>query len=149
MPAPQARGLQAITRSPIRITLDTTDFNSIKTTTHGEAVTTSARLTFLKRTMLIAEYFYEQRLKVSTISRIFAPTSCQGLTPSINDRSNGISSSDLHIYVRYITDNTITYGATGVSCKWVTSQTLPDLTFQQGRPTFGGIIFNTYRLVDQ
>ena len=99
--------------------------------------------------MLITEYFFEKRLKVSTISRVFAPSYCVDFSPANNDVSNGISSSDLHIYVRYITDSSESYGATGKSCKYVTSLTLPDATLQQGRPTIGRIVFNTYNLVDQ
>lgn len=85
---------------------------------------------------------------MSTIARIYAPATCQDFSPSSNDVSNGISSSDLHIYVRYVTDSTISYGATGVSCNHVSSLTLPDLTLQQGRPTIGRIVFNTYNIVD-
>ena len=144
----KGRGLQATTRNPIRITLDTTDFNSIKTGLNGAANTNSTKLQFIKRTMLVVEQFYEKRLKVSTIARIFSPSSCNGYSPSSNDVNYGISSSDLHIYVRYLTDKNIAYGATGVACKFVTSMTTPDLTFQQGRPTIGIIIFNTYHLVD-
>ena len=51
--------------------------------------------------------------------------------------------------MRYLTDASIGYGATGVACKFVTSLILPDATFQQGRPTIGRIIFNTFNLVDQ
>ena len=53
------------------------------------------------------------------------------------------------IYVLYIGDSSIGYGATGVSCKWVTGSSFPDTTLQIGRPTVGRIIFNTYTLVDQ
>ena len=105
-------------------------------------------LNFLKKAMQVTEIFFENRLKVSTIARIYAPSTCQDFNPSSNDVSNGISSSDLHIYVRYVTDSTIGYGATGKSCKWVSSLTLPDLTLQQGRPTIGRIIFNTYNIID-
>ena len=64
--------------------------------------------------------------------------------------SNGISSSDLHIYVRYITDSTQDYRATAKSCKHVDSGlTLPDLTLQKGRPTIGRIKYNTYKMIDQ
>lgn len=101
--------------------------------------------------MLVVQAFYQTRLKVSTVSRIFAPSTCIDFNPTSNDVSNGISASDLHIYVRYVTDNTVTYSysATGASCKYITSRTLPDTTFQQGRPTVGRIIFNTYNTVDR
>lgn len=62
--------------------------------------------------------------------------------------ANGFA-TDLLIYVLYIGDNSVTYGATGVSCKWITGISLPDTTLQMGRPTVGRIIFNTYTLVDQ
>lgn len=101
--------------------------------------------------MLVVQTFFQTRLKVSPVSRIFAPSSCIDLpAPSSNDVSNGISASDLHIYVRYVTDNTaaFSYAATGASCKTITTRTLPDTTFQQGRPTVGRIRFNTYNTVD-
>lgn len=62
--------------------------------------------------------------------------------------SDNIAATDLHIYVRYVTDNTIGYGATGVSCQWNTITTYPDTTLKAGRPTVGRIIFNTYNVVD-
>jgi hypothetical protein len=100
--------------------------------------------------MLVVQNFYQTRLKVSTVSRVFAPATCVDFNPSSNDVSNGISNSDLHIYVRYVTDRTpaYSYGATGKSCKYITSRTLPDVTFQQGRPTVGRIIFNTFNIID-
>jgi hypothetical protein len=142
------RNLQTLVRNSIRITLDTNDFNTIKTTLHGESQTTSANLAFIKKAMLVVQNFYQTRLKVSTISRVFAPSTCADFNPSSNDVSNGISNSDLHIYVRYITDRTLPYGATGVSCKYITSRILPDATFQQGRPTVGRIVFDTYNIID-
>lgn len=100
--------------------------------------------------MSVVQTFFQTRLKVSTISRVFAPSVCTpDFSPPTNDVSNGISSSDLHIYVRYVTDQTIGYGATGVSCKYVTGRTFPDTTFQQGRPTVGRIVFNTFNFVDK
>lgn len=101
--------------------------------------------------MLVVQTFLQTRIKVSTVSRVFAPATCVDFNPSSNDVANGISASDLHIYVRYLTDRTSAYGysATGKSCKYITSRTLPDATFQQGRPTVGRIIFNTYNTVDR
>lgn len=101
--------------------------------------------------MLVVQNFLQTRIKVSTISRVFAPATCVDFSPSANDVSNGISASDLHIYVRYVTDNTAAFGysATGKSCRYVTSRTLPDTTLQQGRPIIGRIIFNTYNVVDR
>lgn len=110
--------MQTLEKSPIRITLDTTNLNTIYTPTNGEDKTTIEKLNFIKKAMLITEYFFEQRLKVSTIARVFAPNTCiLGFTPPENDIKNGISSSDLHIYVRHITDNTIDYKATAKHCK--------------------------------
>jgi len=53
----------------------------------------------------------------------------------------------LHIYVKYLTDKLIGYGATGVSCKQFSGTTAPDSTLQAGRPTVGRVIFNTYTLL--
>ena len=53
------------------------------------------------------------------------------------------------IYALYEANSSISYGATGVSCKWVTGSTFPDTSLQTGRPSVGRIIFNTYNLVDQ
>ena len=47
-----------------------------------------------------------------------------------------------------MTDKAITYGATGVSCRYFTGTTVPDSTFQAGRPTIGRIKFNTFTLLD-
>ena len=90
--------------------------NSIYSPTNGEDPTTTTNLNFIKKAMLVTEYFYESRLKVSTISRVFSPGTCHDFSTPSSDQVNGISSSDLHIYVRHLTDNTISYGATGVSC---------------------------------
>lgn len=49
--------------------------------------------------------------------------------------------------MRYITDKNSGYGATGISCKTFDATSLPDSTFQRGRPTVGRIIFNTYTLL--
>lgn len=99
--------------------------------------------------MTVVQTFFMMRLKVSTVSRVFPSATCQDFNTPANDVANGISASDLHIYVRYVTDNTIGYGATGKSCKYITGRSMPDATFQQGRPTVGRIIFNTYNLVDR
>lgn len=100
--------------------------------------------------MQVAQNFYQTRLKVYPLSSLQAPASCAGdYTPSINDQTFGIGASDLHIYVLYKTDKTISYGATGASCKYFgTGGSLPDSTLQIGRPVVGRIIFNTYNLVD-
>lgn len=85
---------------------------------------------------------------MTRVSRIFAPTTCFDFDPPQNDINNGIASSDLHIYVQYITDKSQPYGATGVSCKVFDGKSIPDDTFQAGRPTFGRIKFNTFTLLD-
>jgi hypothetical protein len=98
--------------------------------------------------MQVAEAFFEARLEVTQVARIYAPTTCFDFNPPQNDIANGIASSDLHIYVQYLTDKAITYGATGVSCATFTGTTVPDSTFQAGRPTIGRIKFNTFTLLD-
>lgn len=97
----------------------------------------------------MAAYFYQTRLKVSQVTKIIPPALCYDFQTSDNDQTYGISNSDLHIYIKYVTDKLITYGATGVQCKTISGRVLPDLTMQQGRPTVGRIIFNTYTTVDK
>ena len=98
--------------------------------------------------MTVAQNFYQTRLKVYPLSSLQAPGSCVDYTPSQNDQMFGIGASDLHIYVLYKTDSSLSYGATGKSCKYY-GGSLPDNTLQKGRPIMGRIIFNTYNLVDQ
>lgn len=141
------RQMAVLSRTPIRITLDTSDFDSIKQGANGASNTTTARLQYIKRAMQVSEAFYEARLQVTQAMRIFAPATCYDFSPPKNDIDNGIASSDLHIYVQYVTDKAITYGATGVSCRVFTGTTVPDSTFQAGRPTIGRIKFNTYTLL--
>ena len=86
---------------------------------------------------------------MSSVGTVYPPDPCFDYTPSDTDQTNGFAATDLLIYVLYIADSGISYGATGVSCKWVTGQSDPDTTLQQGRPTVGRIKFNTYNLVDQ
>jgi hypothetical protein len=53
--------------------------------------------------------------------------------------------------VQYVTDPTLSYGATGKSCNYFPGtavQAAPDNTLMVGRPTVGRIKFNTYKLVD-
>jgi hypothetical protein len=131
----------------MRITLDTTDFTTIKAGANGAAATKTANLNFILRAMQVAASFYMGRLQVTQLSRINSPTTCFDFTTPVNDRTNGIASSDLHIYVRYLTDKNIGYGATGIACKYFTTTTAPDSTLQAGRPTVGRIIFNTFTLL--
>ncbi len=137
-----------MSRTPIRITLDTSDLDTMKAGVNGASNTTTARLQFIKRAMQVAQSFYMSRLQVTQVARIYAPSTCNDFNPPLNDVQNGIASSDLHIYVLYLTDQSITYGATGVHCRVFTGTTIPDSTFQAGRPTVGRIKFNTYSLLD-
>ena len=99
--------------------------------------------------MKVAANFYMSRLQVYPLSSLQAPGLCVDYTPSINDQTYGIGASDLHIYVLYVTDKSITYGATGRSClKYGQGGTPPDSMLQLMRPIMGRIIFNTYTLVD-
>lgn len=100
--------------------------------------------------MQVAQNFYQTRIKVYPLSSLKAPSMCTvDYTPSQNDQIFGIGASDLHIYVLYKTDKTLSYGATGASCLYFgTGGSLPDSTLQIGRPIIGRIIFNTYNLVD-
>ena len=82
------------------------------------------------------------------MTRVYPPATCLDHSISASDQSNGFAATDLLIYVLYISDDTITYGATGVSCKWVNNGVIPDTTLSEGRPTVGRIIFNTHTLVD-
>lgn len=50
--------MAVLSRTPIRITLDTSDFDSIKAGANGATNTTSSRLQFIKRAMQVAESFY-------------------------------------------------------------------------------------------
>ena len=143
-----SRNLLTITRNPIRITLDSSNFSTITTAKNGAFDTTSTNLAFILKAMTVAVNFYMLRIKTYPLSSLLAPGACIDYLPSTNDQSFGISASDLHIYVLYATDSLLAYGATGGACKWVTGS-LPDSTLQVGRPVMGRIIFNTYNLIDQ
>ena len=143
------RQLLSITRNPIRITLDTSTFSTV---TAGATGTTNANnLAFISRAMLVAVNFFETRLSVYPLSSLVSPGVCVDYTPSSNDQLFGIGASDLHIYVLYVTDSALTYGATGGSCLYYSlpGGTYPDATLQIGRPTMGRIIFNTHNIIDQ
>lgn len=102
--------------------------------------------------MQVAQIFYQTRLQVGQVANILAPAICVDYSTPSNAQSSGYSNADLVIYVLYITDANLTYGATGKSCKYFPGTPTagsPDLTLQAGRPTMGRIIFNTYNLVDQ
>jgi hypothetical protein len=90
------------------------------------------------------------RIKVYPITTILAPSSCASYPTPNNDQVYGIAGSDLHIYMRQLTDSSTAYGASGKSCKYYGDQVAvaPDNTLQIGRPTMGNIIFNSYQLTD-
>jgi hypothetical protein len=100
--------------------------------------------------MQVATYFYMTRIKVYPITTIMAPSSCATYPTPNNDQVYGIAGSDLHIYMRQLTDKNQAYGATGKSCKYFGDllSVAPDNTLQIGRPTMGNIVFNTYTLTD-
>lgn len=52
------RQMTPLSRTPIRITLDTSDFDFVKQGTNGAGSTTTARLQFIKRAMQVAESFF-------------------------------------------------------------------------------------------
>ena len=145
-----ARNLLTITRNAIRITTDSSTFSTITAGLNGAPSTNTINLAFLLKTMTVAVSFLTTRLKVYPMSSLTAPITCVDYNTPNNDRSIGISGSDLHIYVLYTTDQSLTYGATGKSCKYYgDSSSLPDATLQIGRPTMGRIQYNTYNLIDR
>ena len=86
------------------------------------------------------------------VGTITAPSTCVDFTPSATAQGSGYSNSDLVIFVQYITDGSLGYGATGKSCKLFSggvSSGSADYTLQEGRPTVGRIIFNTHAFIDQ
>jgi hypothetical protein len=82
---------------------------------------------------------------VTSSATIIPPVECYDFNTT---DQNGIGASDLHIYVRYITNSQIGYGATGVSCEWNPLSGVADPNLSAGRPIVGRIIYNTYNLVD-
>ena len=129
--------------------MDSGTFSTVTAGPAGSGTTTSANLAFILKAMTVATNFFMVRLKVYPLTSLKAPGTCTSdYTPSNNDQIYGISASDLHIYVLYITNKDITYNANGASCL-VEGGTLPDSTLRKGRPTMGRIIFNTYSLTDQ
>jgi hypothetical protein len=137
------------TRAAMRIELDTTMFSgAIQAGQNGAASTTTTKLNFVLRAMLVAQTFYQTRLQVGQEATIYAPVTCVDFTTPLSAQSAGFASADLVIFVRYVTDAGLTYGATGKSCLWNADAT-PDMQLRSGRPTVGRIIFNTYQLVDQ
>jgi hypothetical protein len=54
--------------------------------------------------MTVAVSFLSTRIKVYPMSSLMAPITCFDYNTTNNDQTIGISGSDLHIYVLYITD---------------------------------------------
>jgi hypothetical protein len=76
---------------------------------------------------------------------------CVDYPTSTNDQQSGIAISDLHVYVSYVTDNTLSWTATGKYCKVAAGSTgapNADPTLARGRPIMGRIKFNTARTLD-
>lgn len=134
----------------MRITIDSSSFNQMFAGLNGAANTTTGNLAYILRCMQVATFFYMNRLKVYPLTTIYAPSICYDYNTPPNDQTYGISASDLHLYVTYVTDKAASYGANGKSCKYYGDGTtpLPDSTLQIGRPTMGRIVFNTYSLTD-
>ena len=132
----------------MRIFLDTTNFSTITTGKNGAATTTATNLNFILKSMKVAQNFFQKRLKVGAVATLTSPLICNDFNPP----SQSYSSADLVIYLRYTTDSSIGYGATGASCDYYSdgtdTTTTADFTLQVGRPTFGRMIFNTYNLAD-
>ncbi len=76
------------------------------------------------------------------------PAYCYDFNTPGTDATDNIGGTDLHIYVKYTTDNTKGYGATGVSCQWNALSGIADTTLKAGRPTVGRIIYNTFNIID-
>lgn len=86
---------------------------------------------------------------MSQAGTVFAPNDqCVDFTVPSSDHQTGIGSSDLHIYVRFVSDGSIGYAATGKSCNYITGIALPDTTLQLGRPTCGRVLFNTHKIFE-
>jgi len=139
--------MQLLTRNAIRVTVNDLSLNTVNTTT------TSAVLTFISKSMKVVKQFVTSRFKVSPESgNNIATEYCQpDFTTPVNDRTSGIALSDLHIYVSYVTDNTLQYTATGKYCKTSlgsTNSPNPDPTLARGRPRMGRIKFNTAYALD-
>jgi len=139
-------------RGPIRVYLDTSAFNTLNGGTNGAPTTTTTNLNFVLKTMLVTQVFYQTRLQVGQTAIIYSPQICVDFNTSATDQNQGFSNKDLIIYVQYVTDPTLSYGATGKSCNYFPgnpTSSSPDNTLTMGRPTVGRIKFNTYNLVDQ
>lgn len=135
----------------LRIYLDYTNLVATPITAglNGASTTTTTNLNFILNSLLVAQNFYQKRLRAGQLSSVTIPNSCVDFSP---DNPGGtVANYDLLIFARYLTDKNIGYGATGKSCDFVSvgaTSTIPDYTLQQGRPSVGRIIVNTYKLVD-
>lgn len=136
----------------LRIYLDYTNLVATPITAglNGASTTTTTNLNFILNSLVVAQNFYQKRLRAGQLSSVTIPNSCVDFSP---DNPGGtVANYDLLIFARYLTDKNIGYGATGKSCDWVSavaSSSTPDYTLQHGRPSVGRIIVNTYTLVDQ
>jgi len=113
------------TRAAFRMELDTTFFSaSIQAGQNGASSTTISNLNFILKAMAVTQTFYQTRLQVGQTASISSPVTCVDFNPP----SQSYANADLVLYVRYTTDASITYGATGKSCKYFSSgNALPDL----------------------
>ncbi len=71
---------------------------------NGAATTTSDNLAFILKAMQVAAFFYMNRLQVYPLTTINAPLVCKDYDTPPNDQMYGVTASDLHLYVTYITD---------------------------------------------
>jgi hypothetical protein len=71
---------------------------------NGATTTTADNLAFVLKAMQVAAFFYMSRLQVYPLTTINAPVVCYDYDTPPNDQMYGISASDLHLYVTYITD---------------------------------------------
>ena len=104
VPPTSQRMLLTITRNPIRITYDASNFNTLSAGANGASTTTTTNLAFVLKTFQVAISFYTTRLQVYPLTTISAPSVCVDYDTPPNDQQYGISASDLHIYATYITD---------------------------------------------
>lgn len=52
--------------------------------------------------MLVAKTFYQNRLSVAAEASVLVPITCYDFNPP--DGNSSIAGTDMHIYIRYITD---------------------------------------------
>jgi len=54
--------MAVVSRTPIRITLDTSDFDFVKQGDNGASSSTISHLQFIKRSMQVAQAFFQARV---------------------------------------------------------------------------------------